>query len=187
MEKNTLLVKTDKGREALAHRLPELGPRLRSMLIMVDGQRSFSELDKLGSGLGGGAALLEQLLSHGWIASPEHNAPFRETVPFGDSQPLGERTVLPAAVLDPAVERVASAPSVQPSLPFAEARRLTVRFINDQLGPPGEALAIRVEGCKNATELQAQLQRIRDTLKSHRDATAVQRFDADVVPRLPSH
>ena len=38
MEKNTLLVKTDKGREALARRVPELGPRLRSMLIMVDGQ-----------------------------------------------------------------------------------------------------------------------------------------------------
>ena len=186
MEKNTLLVKTDKGREALARRLPELGPRLRSMLIMVDGQRSFSELEKLGAGLGGGTALLEQLLSHGWIASPEHNAPFRETVPFGDSQPLSERTVLPAAVVAPAVERAPSAPHVPMPLPFADARRLVVRFINDQLGPPGEGIAIRVEGCKNATELKAQLPRVRDTLKSHRGPAAVQRFDADVVPRLPT-
>ena len=68
MDKNTLLVKTDKGRDAMARRVPELGPRLRSMLIMVDGKRSLSELDKLGAGLGGGAALLEQLLDHGWIA-----------------------------------------------------------------------------------------------------------------------
>ena len=66
MDKNTLLVKTDKGRDAMARRAPELGPRLRSMLILVDGKRNAAELDKLGAGLGGGAALLEQLLAQGW-------------------------------------------------------------------------------------------------------------------------
>jgi hypothetical protein len=184
MEKNTLLVKTDKGREALARRVPELGPRLRSMLIMVDGQRSLSELDKLGAGLGGGAALLEQLLAHGWIAAPDQQAPFRETVPFSETQPQGERPPLSAAVAVPVSEPV---PPASLSLPFADARRLVVRFINDQVGPPGEGLAIRVEGCKTAAELQAQLPRIREVLKNHRDSTAVQRFDADVVPRLPNH
>ena len=47
MDKNTLLVKTDKGRDAMARRAPELGPRLRSMLILVDGKRNVAELDKL--------------------------------------------------------------------------------------------------------------------------------------------
>ena len=35
MDKNTLFVKTDQGREALTSRPPGLGPRLRTLLIMV--------------------------------------------------------------------------------------------------------------------------------------------------------
>lgn len=187
MEKNTLLVKTDKGREALARRVPELGPRLRSMLIMVDGQRSLSELDKLGAGLGGGAALLEQLLAHGWIAAPDQHAPFRETVPFSETQPQTERPSAPAAARVPVTEAPPPAAVEPQALPFADARRLVVRFVNDHVGPPGEALAIRVEACKNVAELQAQLPRVRDGLKNHRNAAIVQRFDTEVVPRLPLH
>ena len=187
MEKNTLLVKTDKGRDALARRLPELGPRLRSVLIMVDGQRSRSELDKLSAGLGGGADLLEQLLAHGWIAAPEPPAPFREPLPVSDTRVQGARQSPPAAGAVPTVDAAPAAPVVSPPLPFADARRLVVRFINDQVGPPGEALAIRVEACKTAVELRDQLPRIREGLKNHRSAATVQRFDADVVPRLPTH
>lgn len=185
MEKHTLLVKTDKGREALARRVPELGPRLRSMLIMVDGKRSVFELDQLSAGLGGGADLLEQLLAHDWIAAPGQPALSREPVPVSDTPLPGARQTLPGAA--PAVDTVPAAPLVSPILPFADARRLVVRFINDQVGPPGEALAIRVEACKTAVELRDQLPRIRDGLKNHRSAATVQRFDADVVPRLPTH
>ena len=46
MDNNTLLAKTDKGREALAARSPELGPKLRTVLIMVDGKKSVAELGK---------------------------------------------------------------------------------------------------------------------------------------------
>lgn len=187
MEKNTLLVKTDKGREALAKRVPELGPRLRSMLILVDGQRSLSELEKLGAGLGGGATLLEQLLAQGWIASPDQHAPFRETVPFSETQPQTERPSTPAAAVVPVAEPSMPADVVPEALPFADARRLVVRFVNDHVGPPGEALAIRVEACKNMAELQAQLPRVRDGLKNHRGAAMVQRFDAEVMPHLPTH
>lgn len=187
MEKNTLFVKTDKGREALARRVPELGPRLRSMLILVDGQRSLSELDKLGAGLGGSAALLEQLLAHGWIAAPDQRAAFRETVPFSETQPQTERPSSPAVAVVPVAEPSLPTAVVPQALPFADARRLVVRFINDHVGPAGEALAIRVETCKNAAELQALLPRVRDGLKNHRSAAIVQRFDADVVPRLPAH
>ncbi|MBT9553022.1 MAG: hypothetical protein IV088_19415 [Hydrogenophaga sp.] len=182
-----MLVKTDKGRDALARRVPELGPRLRSVLIMVDGQRSRAELDQLCAGLGGGADLLEQLLAHGWIAAPEQLAPFRDTVPLKEAQPQGGPQPVPAAGSVPVAEAAPPAPVVSPPLSFVDARRLVVRFINDQVGPPGEALAIRVEACKTAVELRTQLPRIRDALKNHRSAATVQRFDADVVPRLPTH
>src|SRR3990167_10042062 len=63
MDNNTLLAKTDKGREALAARSPELGPKLRTVLIMVDGKKSVAELGKFGGAL----AVLEQLEAGGWV------------------------------------------------------------------------------------------------------------------------
>lgn len=193
MDKNTLLVKTEKGRDAMAHRVPELGPRLRSMLIMVDGKRSVSELDRLGAGFGGGAALLEQLLGHGWIAPLDGSVPFQNTAPFADSQPFPSTAPTPvAAVAVPPAPPPATPPAPPPppapaptTLPFADARRLVVRFVNDQVGPMGEETAMRIESCKTASELHAHLPRIRDALKNFRGAGTVQRFDQEIVPQLP--
>lgn len=187
MDKNTLLVKTDKGRDAMARRAPELGPRLRSMLILVDGKRNVAELDKLGAGLGGGAALLEQLLEHGWIAPHDPNGqPFQSTAPLADSPPA---PVAAPALSTASSSTAAAAPAatVSPTLPFLDARRLVVRFINDVAGPMGELTAIRVESCKTAAELQAQLPRVREALQNYRGAATVQRFDQEIVPQLPRH
>ena len=64
MDKQLIFFKTEQGREALTSRPAGLGPRLRSLLIMVDGKRSVAEFDKL---LGADAApLLEQLAAQGW-------------------------------------------------------------------------------------------------------------------------
>ena len=52
MDKNTVFSKTDAGREALASRPPALGPRLRSLLIMVDGKRRVEEFNQLRGGDG---------------------------------------------------------------------------------------------------------------------------------------
>ena len=187
MDKNTLLVKTDKGRDAMARRAPELGPRLRSMLILVDGKRNVAELDKLGAGLGGGAALLEQLLEHGWIASHDPNGqPFQSTAPLADSPPAP--VAAPAlSTAPPSTAAAAPAATGSPTLPFLDARRLVVRFINDVAGPMGELTAIRVESCKTAAELQAQLPRVREALQNYRGAATVQRFDQEIVPQLPRH
>lgn len=192
MDKNTLLAKTEKGRDAMARRLPELGPRLRSMLILVDGKRSAAELDKLGAGLGGGAALLEQLLAQGWIAPHDPNVPsFQNTAPVVDGPPsvAPVPAPVPSEADAPAAhpEAVASPPSGVPVLPFVDARRLVVRFINDAAGPMGELTAIRVESCKTAAELQSQLPRIRDALQNYRGAATVQRFDQEIVPQLPAN
>lgn len=181
MDKNILLVKTDKGRDALARRVPELVARLRFMLILVDGKRSVAELDQLGAGLGGGAELLEQLMAHDWVAPRDMSAPFKESSVFVDSQPFMP-TAPPPKSTAAAEPRTAAK---EGKLPFSDARRLVVRFVNDALGPMGEQTAIRVESCKNAAELQAQLPRIRDALQNLRGMSMVQNFDLDVVPKLP--
>lgn len=178
MDKNTLLVKTELGRHALAQRVPELGPRLRSMLIMVDGKRSLSELDKLGAGLGGGNALLEQLLAHAWVAERDMAAPFQASVPYVDSQ-----VSLSTSPLEDAADPTAS--PVSNALSVAKARSLVARFVNDALGPMGEQAAIRVESCRTMAELQATLPRVREHLKSLRGQAAVQRFEQEIVPLVP--
>ena len=171
MDKNTVFSKTDAGREALASRPPALGPRLRSLLIMVDGKRRVEEFNQL---LGGDGAvnLLEQLQQQGWIDAPRAAAP--APAPTTAAAPSGA-----------APEAGSTLPPVSDILPLAEARKGVVRFINDQLGPMGESLAMKVEGCKNAADLQALLPRIRDGLRNLKGAGAVQQFDQTWAGRLP--
>ena len=171
MDKNTVFSKTDAGREALASRPPALGPRLRSLLIMVDGKRRVEEFNQL---LGGDGAinLLEQLQQQGWIDAPRAAAPV----------PAPVTAAAPSAA---APEAGSTLPPVSDILPLAEARKGVVRFINDQLGPMGESLAMKVEGCKNAADLQALLPRIRDGLRNLKGAGAVQQFDQTWAGRLP--
>ncbi|HSX92958.1 MAG TPA: hypothetical protein VLG41_08560 [Hydrogenophaga sp.] len=169
MDKQLIFFKTEQGREALTSRPAGLGPRLRSLLIMVDGKRSVAEFDKL---LGTDAApLLEQLAAQGWVE--------------------GEAAAAGAAVLNGAVGAPVGVPVLTdavpavPALPFADARRLMVRFVNDQLGPMGEPLAMRIEACKTPADLQAILPRVRDGLLNFKNAATVAQFDQDVASRLP--
>lgn len=172
MDKNTLFVKTDQGREALTSRPPGLGPRLRSLLIMVDGKRPVAELDKLSGGEGSAAPLLEQLAAAGWVEPVQLAATAVPAAPAPASSPVQAE----------AVEAAAVAP-----LPFSEARRMMVRFLNDQLGPMGEPLAMRVEACKTPVDLLTVLPRIRDGLSNLKGAATVQRFDQELVARLPRY
>lgn len=168
-----VFTKTDQGREALTTRPAGLGPRLRSLLIMVDGKRTVGELDKMLGADGAAAPLLAQLAEQGWVQASSTAAAPAVVSPPATTAPADRG---PATVPPPSVD----------ALPFTDARRLVVRFINDQLGPMGETLAIRVESCKTAVDLQAVLPRIRDGLRNFKNAATVQLFDQEVVPRLPS-
>lgn len=175
MDKNTLLAKTDQGREALTTRPPNLGPRLRSLLIMVDGKRTVSEMDKLLGGEGVAAPLLEQLVAAGWIAQVD-----------ASGAPVSPGAGADAVAAQSGQEEAAPAHQAPlPALPFSEARRLVARFLNDQLGPMGEQLALRVEGCKTPADLQILLPRLRDGLRNFKNSATVQQFDQELVARLP--
>lgn len=169
MDKHLVFSKTEQGREAMSSRPAGLGPRLRSLLIMVDGKRSVADFDKL---LGADAApLLEQLLAQGWVESDGPASVGAMLNGAGDA----------AHAAAPTPE----SPPAAPALPFADARRLVVRFVNDQLGPMGESLALRIEGCKTPADLQAILPRVRDGLLNFKNAATVAQFDQDVASRLP--
>jgi len=189
MDRNTLFGKTAAGREALTSRPAGLGPRLRSLLIMVDGKRNLAEFEKLSGSLEQATQSLSELMAGGWVeivgadglpkvaAAPPTTVPAPAAFQPEASQPLPATQALQAP----------QAPVAAPSgtLPFSEARRQVVRFINDQLGPMGETLAIRAESCKTPADLQVALPRIRDGLKSFKGAAVVQQFDEELAGRLP--
>lgn len=180
MDKNTLFAKTAAGREALTSRPAGLGPRLRSLLIMVDGKRNLAEFEKLSASEVTATALLQELLTAGWIEVVGADG-LPKAMPSAPVQPAAFRPEVSQPVQTPA-PAVAAAVA---QLPFSEARRLVVRFINDQLGPMGETLAIRAEGCKTPADLQAALPRIREGLKSFKGSAVAQQFDGEIAERLP--
>ena len=67
LDKSAIYYKSIHGQQALQNRDPALVPKLRSLLILVDGKRGYDELAKLGSVFGNADALLEQLEREGFI------------------------------------------------------------------------------------------------------------------------
>jgi predicted regulator of Ras-like GTPase activity (Roadblock/LC7/MglB family) len=180
MDKNTLFGKTAAGREALTTRPAGLGPRLRALLIMVDGKRNLAEFEKLSGSLEQATQSLNDLMTAGWV----------EMVGADGLPKAAPPAAVPARasfepVAAPSAPVAAAATASVTTLPFSEARRLVVRFINDQLGPMGETLAIRAESCKTPADLQAALPRIREGLKSFKGSSVVQQFDEEIADRLP--
>lgn len=178
MDKNTLFGKTAAGREALTTRPAGLGPRLRALLIMVDGKRSLAEFEKLSGSLEQATQSLNELMAAGWVEMVGADG-----LPKAVAAPPAGASAEPVAA--PPAPASAAAPAPVSTLPFSDARRQVVRFINDQLGPMGETLAIRAEGCKTPADLQAALPRIREGLKSFKGSAVVQQFDEEIADRLP--
>jgi hypothetical protein len=126
--------KTAKGLaeiETRAHRLP---PRMRAALIVVDGRRGEDELCKL--------------------------IPQQPDETLRALQEQGFIEVVSAAALPSrpgsAAAPVTSAPTAppRPVVDFDRRRREAVRRFTDQVGPMGEALAIRMERAGNADDLR---------------------------------
>ncbi|HMQ71033.1 MAG TPA: hypothetical protein PKA84_04630 [Rubrivivax sp.] len=128
--------KTDKGRLEMATRASGLPPRLRSALILVDGQRDDDTL--VGLLQPDGADRLQALAAGGFIeavAMPSSAAA---------STPSARESATPAA---------SSAPQVD----FVEHRRAAVRTLVDLIGPHADDLALRMEKAADAAALDPLL------------------------------
>lgn len=146
--------------ETRAHRLP---PRIRGTLILVDGKRDVDDLRALVSGHAD--ETLRFLSEHGFIESVGETA--RPQAPPTVPQPLAP---------------LAPAAPPRPSANFEAVRRVIVRAINDELGPPGESLAIRVERCRTPEELRPLVAQGVQLVLAARGRAASEAFAA----RLPS-
>lgn len=152
----TLFRKTALGHAEIETRAHRLSPRLRSLLILVDGKRDTAAL----------AALVPQQLEDSLQALLDQG--------FIEGQVAAAPPVAPATF--PAPETTATAPT-SPGVTFEQRRREAVRALNDALGPHAEALALRMEKARTADELRPLLTQAAQSLANLRGRAAATAFE----------
>jgi hypothetical protein len=151
--------KSAKGTEAIATRQHGLTPKLRTLLILIDGKRNLEDLGKF-SQQGDTEQLLGQLLDQGFI------------------EPVAE----PVASTPP---QLAAAPA-RPALTLKEAQRFAVRRLTDIMGPNAEELCLRIEAARNVHDLQQAVARAEGTLRQFVNPHAAAEFMADIQAHMPA-
>jgi hypothetical protein len=168
--------KTEKGREEIATRKYRVTPRLRTLLVMVDGRQPLETLLKGLAGLGVNQDCVDELLAQEYIHEVAAAAP--EVVPQAERLQAEVRAGMPqrtrAAAFDVAesgreerapVEREQAAPAAALDLvgeagTISEAQQVQAlhaffnQTIRSTLGLRGFALQLKVERSANLDELR---------------------------------
>lgn len=157
--------KSARGAEAIAARDHALTHKLRSLLILVDGKRSYDDLARLSTGLGDPDQLLGQLLEQGYIEAAETTA----------------------ASTPPHPPPAAAATGQHPPVTLREAQRFAVRRLTDILGPAGETLCLRIEGAHNVNEFQQVIRRAEMVLRDFGGEKLARSFADEMQAHWPSN
>ncbi|MEI2454213.1 hypothetical protein ABU614_12510 [Lysobacter firmicutimachus] len=142
MRESDVPVKTQAGRDEIQNRTRKLAPVLRSILLIVDGDRSARHLRGLIASLHGPDDALEQLEAMGLIASSAAVA----ATQFAHSPTPG--VAFAAAVPAPAPLSVADAAQRYQTL-----YGLMTEAVREHLGLRGYFLQLKIERCGNSDEL----------------------------------
>ena len=157
MIQKTVFHKSAKGTEAIATRQHGLTPKQRTMLILIDGKRSYEDLAKL-SQQDDTEQLLAQLLDQGFI-----------------------EPVVAAVLSAP----VSSDPVRQHPTTLKQAQRFAVRKLTDIMGPNAEELCLRIEAAHNVHDLQQAIAKAEGTLRQFVNSHAAAEFMADIQAHMP--
>jgi len=146
--------KTEKGREEIATRKYHLSPRVRSLLVMIDGKQSADELLKKVAGIGLNEQAIVDLLQDGFIKETAASAAAVAAIPIiatASSTEIGPDIPAPAVpgAGSPATVPVSS-PASQALLPEGQTQFEAIyRFYNETIkstiGLRGYALQLKVE------------------------------------------
>ena len=130
--------KTTKGKEEIATRKYQLAPRLRTLLVLIDGRRTEEELLRNVAGLGLGASALAELLEHGYIVLATSYASLAE-----EPAPAELSLADPAQVPEPA--QIAQ---------FQSIYDFYNKTIKNTIGLRGFTLQLKVEKASSVAELR---------------------------------
>jgi hypothetical protein len=174
-QKGTVYQKSGKGSQALAARDAALTPKLRSMLILVDGKRTVEELAKLAAMLGDPEQLLAQLVQLEMVQ------------PCSSSAASASAPAPLAASSAPAPLAASSAPApLAGAVTLPEAQRFAVRRLTDLLGPTAEDLCLRIEHTRNAVDFAAAIKKAEAVLRDFKGAEAAAAFAREMLAHRPA-
>jgi hypothetical protein len=148
MDSGAVLAKTAKGVEEVTARVHGLPQKLRSLLIMVDGNATAGDLLAKFGGIPGVEASLAALVEQGFV------------------EIKGTRAAASAAA--------PSAPAVTETR--AQALAKLTRLLHDALGPDADALTSRLEAARSGAEFLAAAERSADTLGALTNPARAQQF-----------
>jgi hypothetical protein len=147
MDVNAVYVKTEKGEEEIRSRAHKVPQRLRTMLIMVDGAVTASELTKKAKSLAVPDDFMEYLLQGGFI----------ELAIAAPSAPATvEKASAPAAPAEPMGADEFSR--------FISAQKFMNGTVSDALGFRGLPLVLKIERASSRTELLALVDELSEKL-----------------------
>lgn len=168
-DKQVIFQKTQKGTDAIANRHSGLAPRLRSLLIMVDGKRTFTELAAMAAALGDSQRLSE-LEVEGLIE------PAR-----------AEEKTMPAALEAAGVQQQpAAAASPQRASNLAQAQRFSSHLLEQLLGPTAEPLCIKIESARDLADFVVVIKRAREIVREIKGSAEAERFVAQIEAQMPA-
>lgn len=113
--------KTDKGREEIATRVHHLAPRLRTLLLLVDGKRDTVELMAKVGGLGLDEKSLVELLEGGFIQVGAGAVPDAPAAPSAPAASVTPAAPLPPQAAAPVAAAPAAAAAAASAIPAATA------------------------------------------------------------------
>lgn len=178
LDKTAMYHKSARGAEAIAARTAALGPKLRSMLILINGKRPFAELAAMAQGLGEPEQLMAQLEQEGYIeaASATSGAPTEPAALMPASGPVQRA---PTAMPRPAPGRPSLGPT-ELAVPLPQAKQFAARRLADMLGPTADDLCMRIENARTPQEFRAAIRRTETILREVVGPELAHQFAADV-------
>jgi len=141
---NSVFDKTEKGREEIATRKHHLAPRLRTLLVLIDGKQSKEELLKKVAGIGLGEEGIEELMNNGFIETPVASQP--AAVAAATAQPE-----------KPAIEAAEPANAILPEgeNQFQAVYHFYTETIKSTIGLRGYGLQLKVEKAATIDDFRA--------------------------------
>ncbi|HZW14369.1 MAG TPA: hypothetical protein VFF81_14415 [Noviherbaspirillum sp.] len=130
--------KTDKGREEIATRKFQLAPKMRTLLVMIDGKQSSDELLQKIGGLGFTPESINELMANGFI----HQVAAIET------------PVVSGPVPAPGPAPAAAAPTQATANQFQALYHFYTETIKSTIGLRGYSLQLKVEKASSIDELR---------------------------------
>lgn len=173
--RDTAYRKSGKGAEAIASRLHGLSPRLRSLLIVVDGKKTGQDLLKFAAHLGDADAMATELIDGGFI----------EPVPGTDTP--GTKPVEGGGVARQAVATTPAEPTAQtqPGVTLPQAKRLATRLLIELMGPMADDACISIESAKNPDQFMSAVRKAHGLVRSFQGEGAASKFREEVEANFP--